>query len=125
MMALHHIRLELAREAQAPHGDPRDGYDLVMTLDEEARLNAAAVLAAPERTRVRRFRDGETLAVGQLGRDTQGRWLLDFPGEDSDAVGYRLADEQFVVGEYVSLAEPGGPMRPYRVALVQPLGGRP
>ena len=62
-MTLHHIRLELAREADAPHGDPRDGYDLVMTLDQQSRLDAAALLAAPERTRVRRFRDGETLAI--------------------------------------------------------------
>ena len=47
--------------------------------------------------------------------------MLDFPGEESDAVGFRLESERFVPGEYVSLAEPGGPMRPYRVALVQPL----
>lgn len=82
-MTLHHIRLELAREADAPHGDPRDGYDLVMTLDQQSRLDAAALLAAPERTRVRRFRDGETLAVGQLSQGADGRWVLDFPGESS------------------------------------------
>lgn len=120
-MTLHHIRLELAREADAPHGDPRDGYDLVMTLDQQSQLDAAALLAAPERTRVRRFRDGENLAVGQLSQSADGRWVLDFPGEESDAVGFRLESERFVPGEYVSLAEPGGPMRPYRVALVQPL----
>ncbi|AYG95445.1 hypothetical protein D8I30_09885 [Brevundimonas naejangsanensis] len=120
-MSLQHIRLELAREADAPHGDPGDGYDLVVMLDDQARLDAPALLAAPERTRVRRFRDGETLAVGQLTQGSDGRWLLDFPGEDSDAVGFRLEDERFVAGEYVSLAEPGGRMRPYRVAVVNPL----
>ena len=120
-MMLHHIRLELAREADAPHGDPGDGYDLVITLDPESRLDASALLAAPERTRVRRFRAGETLAVGRLTRDADGRWVMDFPGEDADATGFRLESERFVPGEYVSLAEPGGPMRPYRVALVQPL----
>lgn len=97
-MTLHHIRLELAREADAPHGDPRDGYDLVMTLDQQSRLDAAALLAAPERTRVRRFRDGETLAVGQLSQGADGRWVLDFPGEESDAVGFRLESERFVPG---------------------------
>lgn len=120
-MRLHHVRLELAREADAPQGDPGDGYDLVMALDSQARLDAPALLAAPERSRVRRFRDGETLAVGQLAQDAEGRWLLDFPGEDSDAVGFRLEDERFVAGEYVSLTGPDGRMRPYRVALVQPL----
>lgn len=120
-MGLHHIRLELAREATTPHGDPGDGYDLVLTLNNEAHLDAAALIASPERTRVRRFRDGETLAVGQLTLGPDGRWILDFPGEESDILGFRLEDEQFVPEEYVSLAEPGGPMRPYRVALVQPL----
>ena len=30
-MALHHIRLELAREPDHPHGNADDGYDLVLT----------------------------------------------------------------------------------------------
>ena len=120
-MALHHIRLELAREPGHPHGDADDGYDLVLTLDKDARLDAATVSAAPDRTRVRRFQGGQTLAVGQLTRADDGRWVLDLPGEDADAQGFRLEDEQFVVGEYVSLAQPGGEMRPYRVSLVQPL----
>ena len=120
-MALHHIRLELAREPDHPHGNADDGYDLVLTLDKNARLDTAAIAAAPEATRVRRFNGGQTLAVGQLTRAGDGRWILDLPGEDADAEGFRLEDEQFVVGEYVSLAQPGGEMRPYRVTLVQSL----
>src|SRR5690606_40353005 len=120
-MSLHHIRLELARVADAPYGDPGDGYDLVMALDDQARLDAPALTAAPERSRVRRFRDGETLAVGKLTQASDGRWVLDFPGADSDAVGFRLEDERFIAGEYVSLAGPDGRMRPYRVAVVKPL----
>nr|WP_313632183.1 hypothetical protein [Brevundimonas naejangsanensis] len=120
-MALHHIRLELAREPDHPHGNADDGYDLVLTLDKDARLDAAAIAAAPEKTRVRRFKGTQTLAVGQLTRAEDGRWILDLPGEDTDAEGFRLDDEQFVVGEYVSLAQPGGDMRAYRVTLAQPL----
>lgn len=120
-MALHHIRLELGREPDHPHGNADDGYDLVLTLDKDARLDAAAIAAAPENTRVRRFKGTQTLAVGQLTRAEDGRWVLDLPGEDTDAEGFRLDDEQFVVGEYVSLAQPGGDMRAYRVTLAQPL----
>lgn len=120
-MALHHIRLELAREPDHPHGNADDGYDLVLTLDKDARLDAAAIAAAPENTRVRRFKGTQTLAVGQLTRAEDGRWVLDLPGEDTDAEGFRLDDEQFVVGEYVSLAQPGRDMRAYRVTLAQPL----
>src|SRR5690606_1971514 len=120
-MALHHIRLELAREPDHPHGNADDGYDLVLTLDKDARLDAAAIAAAPQNTRVRRFKGTQTLAVGQLTRAEDGRWVLDLPGEDTDAEGFRLEDEQFVVGEYVSLAQPGGEMRAYRVTLAQPL----
>jgi len=120
-MALHHIRLELAREPDHPHGNADDGYDLVLTLDKDARLDAAAIAAAPENTRVRRFKGTQTLAIGQLTRAEDGRWVLDLPGEDTDAEGFRLDDEQFVVGEYVSLAQPGGDMRAYRVTLAQPL----
>ena len=120
-MTLHHIRLELARGPEHPHGDPADGYDLVLTLDQNAMLDTAAVAVAPENTRVRRFRGTQTLAVGQLTRAEDGRWILDLPGEDADAEGFRLEDEQFVVGEYVSLAQPGGEMRAYRVTLAQPL----
>ena len=120
-MTLHHIRLELARGPEHPHGDPADGYDLVLALDQKAMLYTAAVAVAPENTRVRRFRGTQTLAVGQLTRAEDGRWILDLPGEDADAEGFRLEDEQFVVGEYVSLAQPGGEMRAYRVTLAQPL----
>lgn len=120
-MPLHHVRLELARDPDSPHGDSGDGYDLVLPLNEQSRLDADAILASPDTTRVRRFRGGETLAVGQLTRGSDGAWILDFPGEDSDASGFRLEDEGFVIGEYVSLAEPRQRMRPYRVTLVQVL----
>ena len=120
-MTRHHIRLELAREPGRPQGDGQDGYDLVLALNAENRMDVAAVAEAPEQTRVRRFIGGETTAVGQLTRDSDGRWRLDFPGEADDETGFRLEDEPFVLGEYVSIADPNGVLHPYRVTLARPL----
>ena len=120
-MAKHHIRLELAREPGRPEGDGQDGYDLVLTLNAEHRLDVLALMAAPEETRVRRFLGGETLAVGRLTLDPEGCWLFDFPGEAEDAAGFRLDDEPFVLGEYVSIADPSGVLHPYRVTQARPL----
>ncbi|MFN8875249.1 MAG: hypothetical protein ACK5WW_12480, partial [Brevundimonas sp.] len=67
MSRLHHIRMELARDAGAPDGDPGVGYDLVLPLDDNRRLAGAEAFAnQPQAGRVRRFRDGETEAIGQL-----------------------------------------------------------
>ena len=62
-MTLHHIRLELAREADAPHGDPRDGYDLVMTLDQQSRLDAATEAQVLDRLSQRLQRTGQGLIL--------------------------------------------------------------
>ena len=55
MTTFQHIRLELARDADHPHGDSANGYDLVAPLDGDGRLDLAACRAEPDRCRVRRF----------------------------------------------------------------------
>lgn len=101
---LRHIRLELAREPGHPHGDPGIGYDIVAFLDAEGRLDPAACRSDADRCRVRRFVKDTTVATGRLRHTTGDRWVLDFEGADrEDAIGYRLGDERFVLGEYVSI----------------------
>jgi hypothetical protein len=120
-VAKHHIRLELAREPDRPEGDGHDGYDLVLALNPDHRLDVVALTAAPEKTRVRRFVGGETVAIGHLTRDAEGRWIFDFPGDADDETGFRLENEPLVLGEYVSIADPSGVLHPYRVTLTRPL----
>ncbi len=99
-----HIRLELARSPEAPEGDGGVGYDLVAPLDANDRLDGEALKTAGERNRVRRFRDGETEAVGRIVRGPGGRYVFDFEeGDADDEAGFRLDEEQFVAGEYVSI----------------------
>ena len=122
-MRTHHIRLELAREPGRPEGDGLDGYDLIIPLTSAHRLDAPAAAAAPEQTRVRRFIDGDTVAVGQLSSDGDGGWTFDFPSRAEAATGFRLEEELFVLGEYVSVADTSGVAHPYRVTWSRPLDG--
>jgi hypothetical protein len=113
-----HIRLELAREPGHPDGDRGDGYDIVAFLGEDGHLDLAACRADPARCRVRRFADDVTVATGQLRHTTGDRWMLDFPGEGEEAAGFRLSDERFVPGEYVSLVAADGAVHTYTVRRV-------
>ncbi len=114
-----HIRLELAREPGHPHGDARSGYDIVAFLDETGRLDLEACRAEAHRCRVRRFVQDATLATGRLHHTTGNQWVLDFPGDDrEDATGFRLGDERFVPGEYVSILSGDGTTHTYCVERV-------
>jgi len=115
------LRAHRAQDLSEGMAQTQEMANLYRRESAQVKANPAAIAAAPENTRVRRFKGTQTLAVGQLTRAEDGRWVLDLPGEDTDAEGFRLDDEQFVVGEYVSLAQPGGDMRAYRVTLAQPL----
>lgn len=123
--ALHHVRLELAREPGHPHGSADVGYDLVLPLDADLRIDAEACRADAGRWRVRRFRQGQTDKVGQLKETAPGAWIFDFePGEADDEAGFRLSEEQFTPGEYVSISTPAGLQRTFRVVACQPLPPR-
>lgn len=119
MTQFHHVRLELAREAGNPVGDPTDGYDFVAPLDSDGRLDGERLRAEPERGYVRRFAGGATVGTGRLRRGPGGNWTLDLDdGDAADARGFRFEDERFVVGEYVSLTLPSGDQHTYVVARV-------
>ncbi|WP_332660895.1 hypothetical protein [Brevundimonas sp.] len=114
-----HIRLALAREPGHPYGDAGTGYDIVAFLDADGRLDVKACRAHADQCRVRRFRDDDTLATGVLRHTVGGRWMLDFDVLDAeDATGFRLGDERFVPGEYVSITAGDGIAHTYVVERV-------
>jgi hypothetical protein len=119
MTTLYHVRLERAREPGAPEGDHHYGYDLVAPLDVEGRLVGSGVDATPPAWRVRRFVKEETRAVGHLLHGPGGRWLIHFDeDEGQDEADYRVGEDQFRVGGYVSVEGDEGDMHTFRVAQV-------
>lgn len=117
--SFRHIRLELARERSHPVGDPTHGYDIVAPLKEDGTLDADVWRANKAAARVRRFRPGEDDAVGHLARRPGGQWFFDYDeGIEDDETGFRLGEERFVVGEYISIREDDEEMHTFQVITV-------
>src|SRR5690606_19017131 len=114
-----HVRLLLARDRDHPVGDRETGYDLLVPLDAEGRLDAAEWKARQVLCRVRKFAAGETERIGRLRRKPGGQWYFDYEeGESDDEIGFRLGEERFVTGEYVSVGS-GREMFTYQIARVE------
>lgn len=114
-----HVRLLLARERDNPAGSRDEGYDLLVPLGADGRIDAAEWKAKQTRCRVRRFGAGEDDRIGRLRRKPGGQWYFDYEdGERDDEIGFRLGEERFVTGEYVSLGRQGR-MHTYQVARVE------
>lgn len=114
-----HVRLLLARERGHPAGDQEEGYDLLVPLDHEGRLDAAEWKAKQALCRVRHFQTGQNDRIGRLRRKPGGQWYFDYTeGERDDEIGFRLGEERFLTGEYVSIGS-SGEMHTYQVARVE------
>jgi len=113
------IRLILSREPGHPEGERERGYDLLVPLDNDGRIDSAEWKKNQAQCRVRRFERGVTLKIGRLRRRPGGQWYFDYEeGESDDEIGFRLGEECFRVGEYVSIKD-GKIMHTYQVARVE------
>jgi hypothetical protein len=114
-----HVKLLLARAEGHPQGEPGEGYDLLVPLDDNGRLDADTWRKHQSACRVRRFtREGDA-RIGRLRRKPGGQWYFDYEaGESDDEIGFRLGDERFMTGEYVSVGR-AHTMRTYQVARVE------
>ncbi len=114
-----HVRLLLAREKGHPVGETQEGYDLLVPLDAENRLDAGDWKTHQQHCRVRFFRAGEEDRIGRLRRKPGGAWYFDYEeGDADDEIGFRFGEERFRVGEYVSVGH-GGRTHTYQVARVE------
>jgi hypothetical protein len=119
---LYRIDLELAREPGHPAGDPDHSYRLYLPLTDDRYIDQPGYREMPDWCRVVRKRPGEDLARGRILRGPGGRWLFDYSdaGTLDDEVGFRLSEERFVPGEYLSIREDDEKMHVFRIVSVQP-----
>lgn len=114
-----HVRLLRARDKAHPTGEPSEGYDLLVPLDVNGALHLDDWKTHRAFCRVRRFARGGEERVGRLERTSEGQWYFDYEdGEDDDEIGFRLGEEQFTPGEYVSVWH-DDVMRTYQVQQVE------
>jgi hypothetical protein len=120
LSTLSHIRLELAREKGHPAGDAGHGYHLYVPLAPDGRIDVAAFRESKILCHAVRFRPDQPDARAQLRHGRGNHWYLDYPEEpgEDDEEGFRFGDEQFVVGEYVSIREDDGVQHTFRVVGV-------
>ncbi len=120
-MTIMTIRLELARTKEFPEGSAAHGYEFHAPLDGQGHLDLAAWRAVKDACSVRRFWAGVDDERGVLTCTKGGRWVFSYaPGEDDDEPVFKFANHAFRDGEYVSITEHDGVMRPFRVVSVRP-----
>ncbi len=114
-----HVRLLLAREKGHPSGATDEGYDLLVPLAADGHLDAAEWKKHKAICRVRHFRPGLEDRIGHLHRKPGGQWFFDYgEGDGDNEIGFRLGEERFIPGEYVSISR-AGIMHTYKVAVVE------
>jgi hypothetical protein len=121
MTTISHIVLELARERQHPHGDINHGYHLFLPLTPDGHIDADAWRKHQSQCLVRKFTPDAAERRGHIVHGPGGRWIFDYTDESSrdDEHGFRLNDERFVPGEYISIRENDGVMHTFRVTEVR------
>src|SRR5262245_48671911 len=113
------VRLLLAREKGHPEGERGAGYDLLVPLDREGRLDPHEWKTHQGACRVRHFRAGAEDRIGRLRRKPGGQWYFDYvEGERDDEIGFHLGEARFAPGEYVSIRS-NGAMHTYQVERVE------
>jgi hypothetical protein len=120
---LKHIRLELARDADFPEGSAQHGYDFVAPLNAEGSIDLEGFMAAREHCRVLRFWGDAEHEKGHLVRLGSDAWAFHYQKagdvDVADEEGYRFQTHFFRTGEYVSIRDPDGEMRTFRVISVK------
>lgn len=118
------IRVELARSHDFPEGSTRHGYEFILPLGADGRLDRESYSRNHQVCTVHRFWEGEGDETGQIVHSSRGAWQFSFRGdvEDDEPI-HRLAEHVFKEGEYLSVREPNGQTCTFRIVVVRPAPG--
>src|SRR4029450_9467831 len=86
------VRLRLAREPGHPQGSQDHGYDLVIPLDGDGRLDSDLREKPRQLCRVVHYPSDEEHDIGHMVRLPGGQWAFhyDIKGNEKDAAGYHF-----------------------------------
>lgn len=120
-MTLYRVHMVLARNDEFPEGSSTHGYDFVVPLDRDRKLDPVVWKNHTKDCIVHRFWAGEDDRRGRL-RHAGGAWFIDY---DEKVVGdeepfFKLDRHEVKTGEYLSVTEPDGETRAFRIVRVDP-----
>lgn len=118
---ISHIELNLAREPGHPQGDRNHSYNLYLPLTDDGHIDAKAWRANQAVCHVRRKRPNEEEVRGRIVHGPGGRWIFDYDDGTArdDEVGFKLNNERFIPGEYVSIREDDGKTHVFQIVSVR------
>jgi hypothetical protein len=121
------IRMHLARTPDFPDGSSLHGYVVVAPIDGQDHIDLPAWRANRKNCTVTRHWGREAEAHGYLvhrpGGQERATWGFDYDAlsDEDDEAGYRFGDHAFREGEYVSIRDHDGVMKPFRIVEVERL----
>lgn len=111
------IRLELARNADSPDGNPGDAYELHTDLEADGRINL--VDTDPQLMTFARFLPGKDIVHGQMVKTDSGAWGFSYEaGDEDDEQIVGLEKHELVTGNYLTVIQDGRHEHVYRVISV-------
>ena len=118
-MTLKTIRLELARTPDFPEGSAKRGYEFVAPLGDDDHIDVDVWHDNKQACTVHRFWEDEDPEDGFLIHTRHHTWAFSYaPGEEDDEPFFRFEYHAFREGEYVSITEHDGVVRPFKVVSV-------
>lgn len=120
-MTLYRVHMSLARNDEFPEGSAAHGYDFVVPLDGDMKLDPEAWKSHSKDCVVRYFSEGEDDQRGLLRHIGRG-WVIDYDAAtpEGDEPFFKLDRHQIQTGEYLSVKEDDGETRTYRIVSVEP-----
>lgn len=119
-MTLKTIRLELARTPDFPEGSNKRGYEFVAPLGDDDHIDVEAWHDHKQACTVHRFWQDEDPEQGYLIHTRHSTWAFSYaPGEEDDEPFFHFEYHAFREGEYVSITEHDGVIRPFKVVSVR------
>ena len=121
-MTLYRVVMFAARSVEFPECSRKHGYDFVVPLDAEGRLDPDAWKNHKQDCTVHRFWENEADQRGIL-RHTGKGWVFDYDqsSTDDNEPFFKLDRHVIQVGEYLSVTEQDGETRTFLIHSVEPL----